>query len=117
MLRASGVSYDIRRAAPYSIYDRFDFKVVTGTNGDLYDRYLVRLEEMRESVKILKQAGLATSPTGRSSPAEDVSKSKCRRGSRTLGSRIRRTNLATTWWPMARRRRIAITFGVPVSST
>ncbi|WP_390553822.1 NADH-quinone oxidoreductase subunit D [Singulisphaera acidiphila] len=56
VLRASGVSYDIRRAAPYSIYDRFDFKVVTGTNGDLYDRYLVRLEEMRESVKILKQA-------------------------------------------------------------
>ncbi|WP_406701166.1 NADH-quinone oxidoreductase subunit D [Singulisphaera sp. Ch08] len=56
VLRASGVPYDIRRAAPYSIYDRFDFKVITGTNGDLYDRYLVRLEEMRESVKILKQA-------------------------------------------------------------
>nr|WP_254053731.1 NADH-quinone oxidoreductase subunit D [Singulisphaera sp. GP187] len=56
VLRASGVPYDIRRAAPYSIYDRFEFKVVTGTNGDLYDRYLVRLEEMRESVKILKQA-------------------------------------------------------------
>ena len=56
VLRASGVAYVIRRAAPYSIYDRFDFKVVTGTNGDVYDRYLVRLEEMRESVKILKQA-------------------------------------------------------------
>jgi len=56
VLRASGVAYDIRRAAPYSIYDRFEFKVVTGTEGDLYDRYLVRLEEMRESVKILKQA-------------------------------------------------------------
>jgi NADH-quinone oxidoreductase subunit C/D len=56
VLRASGVNYDIRRAAPYSIYDRFDFKVITGTNGDVYDRYLVRLEEMRESVKILKQA-------------------------------------------------------------
>lgn len=56
VLRASGVNYDIRRVAPYSIYDRFDFSVVTATNGDLYDRYLVRLQEMRESVKILKQA-------------------------------------------------------------
>jgi NADH-quinone oxidoreductase subunit B/C/D len=56
VLRASGVNYDIRRAAPYSIYDRFDFNVVVGKNGDLYDRYYVRLLEMRESVKILKQA-------------------------------------------------------------
>jgi len=56
VLRASGVPYDIRRAAPYSIYDRFDFKVITGSTGDLYDRYYVRLAEMRESVKILKQA-------------------------------------------------------------
>ena len=56
VLRASGVPYDIRRAAPYSIYDRFEFDVITGTKGDLYDRYLVRLQEMRESVKILKQA-------------------------------------------------------------
>jgi NADH-quinone oxidoreductase subunit C/D len=56
VLRASGVAYDVRRAAPYSIYDRFDFKVVTGQNGDLYDRYFVRIEEMRESARILKQA-------------------------------------------------------------
>jgi NADH-quinone oxidoreductase subunit C/D len=56
VLRASGVLYDVRRAAPYSIYDRFDFKVVTAQNGDLYDRYYVRLEEMRESARILKQA-------------------------------------------------------------
>jgi NADH-quinone oxidoreductase subunit B/C/D len=56
VLRASGVPYDIRRAAPYSIYDRFDFRVVTAPNGDVYDRYYVRLEEMRESVRILKQA-------------------------------------------------------------
>jgi NADH:ubiquinone oxidoreductase subunit D/NADH:ubiquinone oxidoreductase subunit C len=55
MLRASGVPYDVRRADPYSIYDRLDFDVVTGTQGDVYDRYLVRLEEMRQSVKILKQ--------------------------------------------------------------
>ncbi len=56
VLRASGVAYDVRRAAPYSIYDRFDFHVVTGTVGDLYDRYYVRLQEMRESARILKQA-------------------------------------------------------------
>jgi NADH-quinone oxidoreductase B subunit len=56
VLRASNVAYDIRRAAPYSIYDRFEFNVITGTNGDLYDRYYVRLLEMRESAKILKQA-------------------------------------------------------------
>jgi len=56
VLRASGVAYDIRRAAPYSIYDRFDFNVVSTSNGDLYDRYYVRLQEMRESARILKQA-------------------------------------------------------------
>src|SRR5262249_34103467 len=56
VLRASNVPYDVRRAAPYSIYDRFEFDVVTGPNGDLYDRYYVRLQEMRQSVRILKQA-------------------------------------------------------------
>jgi NADH-quinone oxidoreductase subunit C/D len=56
VLRASGVAYDLRRAAPYSIYDRFEFDVVTGQTGDLYDRYYVRLQEMRESARILKQA-------------------------------------------------------------
>ncbi len=64
VLRASGVAYDIRRAAPYGIYDRFDFDVITGRAGDLYDRYFVRLQEMRESVKILRQAlrGLPAGP-------------------------------------------------------
>jgi NADH:ubiquinone oxidoreductase subunit D len=56
VLRASNVPYDIRRAAPYSIYDRFEFQVITGQHGDLYDRYWVRLQEMRESARILKQA-------------------------------------------------------------
>ncbi len=56
VLRASGVPYDVRRADPYSIYDRFDFDVVYGRHGDVYDRYLVRLEEIRQSVYILKQA-------------------------------------------------------------
>lgn len=55
VLRASGVPYDIRRAEPYSIYDRFDFDVAVRYHGDIYDRYLIRLDEMRESLKILQQ--------------------------------------------------------------
>ncbi len=56
VLRASGVPYDLRRAAPYGIYDRFRFDVPVGRDGDLYDRYWVRLQEMRESVGIVRQA-------------------------------------------------------------
>ncbi len=56
VLRASGVPYDVRRADPYSIYDRFDFDVVVRYHGDVYDRYLVRVEEMRQSVRIIQQA-------------------------------------------------------------
>ncbi|NMB67759.1 MAG: NADH-quinone oxidoreductase subunit D [Chloroflexi bacterium] len=55
ILRASGVPYDVRRADPYSIYDRLDFDVVTGIHGDIYDRYLVRVGEIKESIKIIKQ--------------------------------------------------------------
>ncbi len=56
LLRASGVPYDVRKAEPYGIYDRFDFDIVTGTHGDVYDRYLVRIGEIRQSIRILKQA-------------------------------------------------------------
>jgi NADH-quinone oxidoreductase subunit D len=56
MLRASGVQQDLRKDEPYTIYDRFDFDIPIGTNGDSYDRYLVRLQEIRESVKIVRQA-------------------------------------------------------------
>ena len=56
MLRAVGVPYDIRRAEPYSIYDRFDFRIPLLSNGDLYDRYLIRVLEAREALKILDQA-------------------------------------------------------------
>ena len=55
-LRASGVPYDIRKIDHYSIYDRFKFRVPLGEVGDVYDRYYVRILEMRESVKILEQA-------------------------------------------------------------
>ena len=56
VLRASGVRWDIRKADPYSIYDRFEFDIPTGIAGDCYDRYRVRVEEMRQSVRIVKQA-------------------------------------------------------------
>ncbi len=56
ILRASGVPYDIRRADPYSIYDRMEFDVAVRYHGDIYDRYLVRLDEIRQSIRILKQA-------------------------------------------------------------
>ncbi len=56
VLRASGVKWDIRRADPYSIYDRFEFDIPTGTAGDCYDRYRVKIEEMRQSLRILEQA-------------------------------------------------------------
>ncbi len=55
VLRASGVPYDVRRADPYSYYDELDFDIAVFYNGDVYDRYLVRIEEMRQSVRILKQ--------------------------------------------------------------
>ncbi len=55
-LRASGVDYDMRRDEPYGIYDRFKFEVPIGETGDTFDRYVLRVKEMRESVKIIKQA-------------------------------------------------------------
>jgi NADH-quinone oxidoreductase subunit D len=56
MLRATGLKHDIRRAEPYSIYDRFEFDIPTGTQGDVYDRMLVRLEEINQSIRIIEQA-------------------------------------------------------------
>jgi len=55
ILRASGIPYDVRRADPYSLYKRFDFNVAVRHNGDVYDRYLIRLDEIRESMRILRQ--------------------------------------------------------------
>jgi NADH-quinone oxidoreductase subunit D len=63
MLRASGVSYDVRKDFPYLDYETYDFEVPVGVHGDVYDRYLVRMEEMRQSARILNQA-LARLPDG-----------------------------------------------------
>ncbi len=56
LLRASGVDYDVRKDFPYLDYETYDFDVPVGTSGDVYDRYLVRMEELRQSVRILEQA-------------------------------------------------------------
>ena len=56
MVRGSGLAWDLRRAQPYERYDEFEFKVPVGKNGDCYDRYLCRMEEMRQSVGIIRQA-------------------------------------------------------------
>ena len=55
-LRASGIDYDVRTSDPYSGYDEYEFDVPVGTHGDVYDRYLVRVQEMRESLRIIEQA-------------------------------------------------------------
>ena len=53
---ACGVPYDVRRADPYSVYDEIDFEIPIGSTGDCFDRYLVRMEEIRQSISIIEQA-------------------------------------------------------------
>jgi len=63
MLRGSGIAWDLRKSQPYECYEKFNFKIPVGKNGDCYDRYLCRIEEMRESINIMKQC-LKDIPTG-----------------------------------------------------
>ena len=63
MLRGSGVCWDLRKSQPYEVYDHFDFKIPTGSNGDCYDRYLIRIFEMKESLKIIEEC-LNNIPSG-----------------------------------------------------
>ena len=79
-LRGSGVAYDVRKDCPYAVYDRLDFDVPVGTKGDNLDRYLVRMEEMHQSIRIVEQAlkdipegpFLAHPETGRAIPAAEM---------------------------------------------
>ncbi|HVX80446.1 MAG TPA: NADH-quinone oxidoreductase subunit D [Devosiaceae bacterium] len=66
MVRGSGAAWDLRKAQPYECYDQLEFDIPIGKNGDCYDRYLVRMEEMRQSVRIMKQCiALLNSPDGK----------------------------------------------------
>ncbi len=74
MLRGSGIPWDLRKSQPYECYDELDFRIPVGKNGDCYDRYICRIEEMRESVKIINQClskmpkGPVKSPDGKITP-------------------------------------------------
>jgi len=63
MLRGSGIAWDLRKSQPYAVYDEFEFSIPTGKNGDCYDRYLIRVEEMKQSVEIIRQV-LDNIPSG-----------------------------------------------------
>ena len=86
VLRASGVNYDVRRAYPYTSYEDFDFEIPLGTAGDVFDRYDVRLREMRQSNRIIEQA-MTRLPTGPSTPM------------RPSTWRLPRKRCSTTWRP------------------
>ncbi|MBI4311260.1 MAG: NADH-quinone oxidoreductase subunit D [Chloroflexi bacterium] len=73
-LRASGVDYDVRRAAPYMLYDRFDFTVPLGDRGDCWDRFWLRIREMEESVKIVEQALKQMEPGPIQAPMRRISR-------------------------------------------
>ena len=65
MVRGSGAAWDLRRAQPYECYSELEFDIPIGKNGDCYDRYLIRMEEMRQSVQIMRQCvELLSSPKG-----------------------------------------------------
>jgi NADH-quinone oxidoreductase subunit D/NADH-quinone oxidoreductase subunit C/D len=79
VLRASGVAYDLRKREPYGAYDKVEFKVVTGSKGDSWDRYWVRVEEMRQSLDIVEQL-IDNIPEGKTMVMKPAAKTKLPEG-------------------------------------
>ncbi len=63
MIRAAGIPWDLRKSQPYEVYDRMEFDIPVGTRGDCYDRFMVRVEEVRQSARIMRQC-LKDMPSG-----------------------------------------------------
>ena len=80
MLRGSGIAWDLRKKQPYEVYDKVDFDIPVGVNGDCYDRYLVRVEEMRQSNRIIKQC--VDWLRGEPGPGDDSTTARSRRRAR-----------------------------------
>ena len=78
-LRGSGIAYDIRKSEPFSVYPQFDFEIPIGEKGDVYDRYIVRLREMEQSLRIIEQA-LDKLPSGPDYGGKGAQAAKTRRG-------------------------------------
>jgi NADH-quinone oxidoreductase subunit D len=78
MVRGSGAAWDLRKSQPYECYSELDFDIPVGKNGDCYDRYLIRMEEMRQSVKIMQQCiALLNAPEGKG-PVSSLTARSCR---------------------------------------
>ena len=86
MARGSGLAWDLRRAQPYECYDEFDFQIPVGKNGDCYDRYLCRMEEMRKSSHIIQQACQSCARAGRRHGAGQDDAAQARRDENLDGS-------------------------------
>ena len=116
MIRAAGVAYDIRKAEPYSIYDRFDFDIPTLPESDIFARYYIRLLEARESVKILKQA-LRDLPKGEVLGGKGGYTFRPKEGEAYARSKRRRASLASMSSATTGPTPIAITCAPPATST
>ena len=89
LLRASGVPFDVRRATPYWVYDRLDFEIPVGETGDNYDRYLVRMAEMEQSMRIAEQALAAAARRPGQRGPRGAARSPCRPSTSTAASSAR----------------------------
>src|SRR6202020_1344781 len=116
MVRGSGAPWDLRKAQPYECYEEMDFDIPVGKNGDCYDRYVIRMEEMRQSVKIMRQCCQKLNSPGGEGPVvtNDGKAAPPRRAEMTRSKRLKASS-AFIWCPTARISPIASNFARRVS--